>query len=376
VKSPINRERLEALRSRLIGDFTIETADVAAPATVAALVGAGDVLVSTVGPFARFGRPAVSAAVTRGAHYLDSTGEPSFVRSVFDDFGADAERAGVVLLPAFGYDCVPGHVAGALALEDAGAAAVQVDIGYFSSGGRWSGGTLASLAGAAGAPGFSWRNGRLVTERGGVRTSSFDVGGRRAEALSFGGSEHLALPRSYPRLRTIGTYLGWFGPLTKVVGLAGAAQSALARVPGVSGLLDSAASRLLPGSSGGPDAAARARTTSTFVAVARDSRGRELATVRLHGVDGYTLTGRLLAWGAQQLRDGVAPPPGARGPVEAFGLDPMARALADAGLPRVDYLPGSYLNDRLSRVRKRPTLPSSIVMSSLTTSATRRSRRL
>src|ERR1035437_4274538 len=190
--------------------------------------------------------------------------------------------------------------------------------------------------GAPGAPGFSWRNGRLVTERGGVRTSSFDVGGRRAEALSFGGSEHLALPRSYPRLRTIGTYLGWFGPLTKVVGLAGAAQSARARVPGVSGLLDSAASRLLPGSSGGPDAAARARTTSTFVAVARDSRGRELATVRLHGVDGYTLTGRLLAWGAQQLRDGVAPPPGARGPVEAFGLDPMARALADAGLPRVD----------------------------------------
>src|ERR1035437_4274537 len=142
-----NRERLEALRSRLIGDFTIETADVAAPATVAALVGAGDVLVSTVGPFARFGRPAVSAAVTRGAHYLDSTGEPSFVRSVFDDFGPGAERAGVVLLPAFGYDCVPGHVAGALALEDAGAAAVQVDIGYFSSGGRWSGGTLASLAG-------------------------------------------------------------------------------------------------------------------------------------------------------------------------------------------------------------------------------------
>src|ERR1035437_583987 len=183
-----NRERLEALRSRLIGDFTIETADVAAPATVAALVGAGDVLVSTVGPFARFGRPAVSAAVTRGAHYLDSTGEPSFVRSVFDDFGPGAERAGVVLLPAFGYDCVPGHVAGALPLEDAGAAAVQVDIGYFSSGGRMSGGTLASLAGAAGAPGFSWRNGRLVTERGGGRTSSFGGGGRPARAPSLGGT--------------------------------------------------------------------------------------------------------------------------------------------------------------------------------------------
>ena len=35
----------------------------------------------------------------------------------------------MVLLTAFGYDCVPGHVAAALALEDAGPGAVQVDVG-------------------------------------------------------------------------------------------------------------------------------------------------------------------------------------------------------------------------------------------------------
>ncbi len=105
----------------------------------------------------------------------------------------------------------------ALALERAGPAAVQVDIGYFTSGGRPSGGTLASLVGAVRAPSFSWRDGELVTERGGVRTARFNIGGKRVDALSFGGSEHFGLPRSYPWLRTVGTYLGWFGPLTRGV---------------------------------------------------------------------------------------------------------------------------------------------------------------
>jgi short subunit dehydrogenase-like uncharacterized protein len=246
-----NREALAQLAARLGGDFEVATADAGRPATVAALVGAGDVLVSTVGPFAKVGRPAVQAAVASAAHYLDSTGEPSFARTVFDEFGPDAERAGIVLLPAFGYDCVPGHIAAGLALDDAGPKATRVDVGYFSDGGRWSGGTLASLLGAARAPSFSWRDGRLTTERGGVRTARFDLGNRRAEGLSFGGSEHLALPRSYPRLRTIGTYLGWFGPLTKAVAVAGAGQAVLQKVPGTTAAMDRISGRLAPGSTGG-----------------------------------------------------------------------------------------------------------------------------
>ncbi len=330
-----DRGRLEQLASRLRGPFDIATADVDEPASVAALVGPGDLLVSTVGPFARWGDPAVNAAIEHGAGYIDSTGEPQFVRRVFEEFGPRAERKGVVLLTAFGYDCVPGNVAAALALEDAGAKAVQVDVGYFATRGRPSGGTLVSLVGVARAPSFAWRDGALRTERGGARTATFDLGDRSADGLSFGGSEHLGLPHTYPRLRTIGTYIGWFGPLTKSVSVLGAAQAELERLPGATTLLDRATNRLVRSSGGGPDAARRARMTSRVVAVARDAGGRALATARLEGVDPYTLTARLLVWAAVQLRDGAAPAPGARGPVEAFGLETMARALADAGLPRV-----------------------------------------
>ena len=90
-----------------------------------ALVERGDVLVSTVGPFARWGEPAVQAAIAAGAHYLDSTGEGSFIREVFERFGPGAQAAGCGLVTAFGYDWVPGNLAGALALRDAGEAATQ-----------------------------------------------------------------------------------------------------------------------------------------------------------------------------------------------------------------------------------------------------------
>ena len=77
-------------------------------------------LVSTAGPFLKFGRPVVAAAVDAGVVYLDSTGEPPFIRQVFEEFGPRAQRTGAVLLTAFGYDFVPGNLAGALALQAAG----------------------------------------------------------------------------------------------------------------------------------------------------------------------------------------------------------------------------------------------------------------
>lgn len=328
-------ERLQALVARLGSTAPVAVADAGNRDALRALLGEGDVLLTTVGPFATLGDGAVRAACDAGANYLDSTGEPVFIRRVFEEHGPRAERAGVVLLPAFGYDNVPGNVAGALALEEAGAAATQVDIGYFASHLRPSGGTFASLVGATQATGFAWRDGSLVSEAPSLRTASFDTGRRQASGVSFGGSENIALPRTYPRLRTVGTYLGWFGSLTGGVHALGRAQNALRAVPGGGSVVETVTAPLRRSRGGGPDAVARSRSQSLVVAVARDAGGAPLATVRLRGIDPYTLTARLLVWGAVQLRDGRAAAPGARGPVEAFGLATMVRALEDAGLPRV-----------------------------------------
>ena len=62
-----------------------------------ALVDGADVLINCAGPFTYAGEPVVRAAIDAGVHYVDSTGEQSFMRMVFDRYGPDAERRGLAL---------------------------------------------------------------------------------------------------------------------------------------------------------------------------------------------------------------------------------------------------------------------------------------
>ena len=198
--------RLSALAARLAqadGGTEPETAvvDAERPGPLRDLLGPGDVLVSTAGPFLQVGRPIVAAAVDAGAVYLDSAGEPPFIRQVFEDFGPLAERTGAVLLTAFGYDFVPGNLAGALALDAAGPRAARVRVGYFVSGDlrrSASAGTRASMLGVLLEPGYAFRGGRIVSERTSARVASFTIDGKAREAVSLGAAEHFALPRLRP----------------------------------------------------------------------------------------------------------------------------------------------------------------------------------
>lgn len=333
-----NATRLAALAGDLGGLDTL-VADVAAPDTVRALVHRGDVLVSTVGPFSRWGRPALDAAIAGGAHYIDSTGETAFIREVFERYGPGAQAAGVGLLTAMGYDWVPGNLAGALALGDAGPEATRVDIGYFMKGSAgsdgMSGGTRASAAGALLDPSFAWRGGRIVTERGAARMRTFDVGGRARPGVSVGTSEHLALPRIHDTLRDVDVFLGWFGPASRGVQAFSAATAAITRIPGARGALTTLAARAVKGSTGGPGPESRARTGSVILAEARNPAGVVLGRARLEGVNGYDFTAAMLAWSAETARGGALLATGALGPVDGFGLDVLERGVAEAGISRV-----------------------------------------
>jgi short subunit dehydrogenase-like uncharacterized protein len=324
-----SRDKLEALADELGGGLETAVADVSDPPSVSALVERGDVLVTTVGPFARWGAPAAAAATTAGAHYLDSTGESTFIREVFERYGPAAESTGAAMLTAFGYDWVPGNLAGALALRKAGDDAVRIDVGYFITGrSSASGGTQATMATSLGDPAFALRDGRVQPERTAKRVRGFQVGSKRRDAVSVGSSEHFTLPRIAPQLREVNTYLGWFGPLSRPM----QAVSLGASLPGASRLLKLAGERFVKGSSGGPDAEARKRSGSHIVAIAYDGAGRELAEVHVTGVDGYTFTGRVLAWGAQLAAEGGLQGTGALGPVDAFGLVALTDGCRWAGL--------------------------------------------
>ena len=338
-----NGARLASLAERL-GGLPVASADAGDRASVRALLNSGDVLVSTVGPFSRFGDAAVSAAVDAGAMYFDSTGEPPFVRRVFEHYGPAAETTGAALLTAFGNDYVPGTLAGALALTHAGIATVKIHTGYFitgSAGGQgFSKGTLASLAGVLLEPMYSWRAGALTREHAGSRYRTFQVAGKARPAVSIGATEQFALPRLAatgvaPGLQEVDTYLGWFGQMSRVVHLASRGTPLLARFESASRAITAVATAAVNRAADEPSATALAGTVSYFVGEAYSSSNELLASVLLAAPDGYAITAELLAWGAgYALHNGIAGC-GALDAVGAFGLDTLAEGAAQAGIVRV-----------------------------------------
>jgi short subunit dehydrogenase-like uncharacterized protein len=309
--------------------------DVTDTAALRALVDPGDVLLTTVGPFERFGYGVAEAAALAGAHYVDSTGEVGFVREIHRRLDGIAREHGATMLPAFGYDYVPGILAGALALADA-PEATRAEIGYFATGPLWKGlsqGTRSTMADGLTLPSTVWRDGRLTDVRTAGAIAPFPVRGRRRHAFLVSGTEVLALPRLHPTLREVEVYNGWFPALSRAITLTSAVANRLSRRPAGARLVERIAG-LAVGPAGGPDAAERARTRTHAVARATDGTGRLLAEAHVEGPSIYSLTGELLAMAAELLATGHGREAGVVTPVDAFGLDLLRSSCAEAGLVR------------------------------------------
>lgn len=300
----------------------------------------GDVLITTVGPFERFGFPVAQAAADAGAHYIDSTGEVGFVRALYARHNARARETGAVMLPAFGYDYVPGVLAAALAVQEAGPTTRAVDIGYFAAGPIWRGisqGTRTTMRDGMTLPSARRQQHRLVDERTASHIHRFTVRGRRKSAFLVSGTEVLFLPEQFPFLENVTVYNGWFPELSRLLSLYSALVNATTRLPAGRKLTDALTRPLLIGSPGGPNADLRERIPSHIVALASSGlRGQApLAEVHLEGPNPYTLTGELIAWAADRLATRSGATPGVVGPTTAFGLEALRRGCAALGLVTV-----------------------------------------
>lgn len=306
-------------------------ADTSDPASVRALIEAGDVLVTTVGPFAIHGHAALDAAVDAGAHYVDSTGEAGFVRRVFDA-GPRADRSGATLVTACGYDYVPGHLATALAVEAAGSSADDVRelrVVYSGIGVGISSGTRASAALMLTESTHRLEGGRLVE-----RPTGRDVSG---SSILTGGTEPLTAQRQWPGVTDVSVWLD-LGRTALLARPASYVVPVLLAVPGLRERVRRAGGR----TGSGPTVAERARTTSDVVAVASDADGRELGRGRVTGPNPYDLTATTMAAAAQRLAerglDGAGAEgtsasvrTGAIGPLELFAM-PVRELVARLGL--------------------------------------------
>jgi short subunit dehydrogenase-like uncharacterized protein len=317
------------------GGLQTAIADVARPKSVRALVEAGDVLVTTVGPFLRYGQTALDTAVDAGAHYVDPAGESDFIRSVFTEAGPRAQATGSALLTGFGYYFVAGNLAGALATRDAGPAARRVDVAYLFTGEtELSSGTRATVAASIEQRSHMLRAGLLVVKPFAREAQTFWDGAQQRQAVLLGGTEPLALTRIAPQLTDVAAYLTGPGTMIRGAQVASYVIPLLLRIPVVRTRLRARADKALQRTGEGPDAATRTKSGMLILAAAYDAQGKELATVRMEGANAYDFTARMMASAASRLAAGELHATGALGPADAFGIDELERVGAEAGLRR------------------------------------------
>ena len=125
------------------------------------------VVINCAGPFTLSGDALVRAAVDSGTHYVDSAGEQSFIQTVFERHGGAAERAGIALVPAIGFDFLPGDCIARLAAEGH-EPLEELVIAYNVDGFGMSRGTLRSALEAM-------QNGGVIYDGGDWRPAPFGV---------------------------------------------------------------------------------------------------------------------------------------------------------------------------------------------------------
>ncbi len=65
------------------------------------------VIISTVGPYAKYGSPLVAACVRAGTHYCDLAGEAQWIRQMIDKHHDEARQSGACIVNCCGFDSVP-----------------------------------------------------------------------------------------------------------------------------------------------------------------------------------------------------------------------------------------------------------------------------
>jgi short subunit dehydrogenase-like uncharacterized protein len=149
-----NRRKLEAVRARLaeidpaLGSLDLVEADMDDPAALQAMAASTQVVITTVGPYLKYGEPVVAACAAAGTDYVDLTGEPEFVDRMWLGYHAEAVNTGARLVHSCGFDSIP-HDLGALFTVNQLPEGVPLKVeGFVRVGGTFSGGTYHSAVNA------------------------------------------------------------------------------------------------------------------------------------------------------------------------------------------------------------------------------------
>jgi len=289
------------------------------------------VVINCAGPFTLHGEPVVRAAVETGTHYVDTTGEQAFMKLVTDRYDEPARAAEVAVVPAMGFDYVPGDLLCRLVAREH-EPVEELRLAYAVSAFGASRGTVRSTLEIAKGGDVVWENGAWQPAGPGPMRSSvvFPEPFGRQVAAKYPCGEIVTVPR-HTRVRTIVarvavSTMAPVGPLASLLPPLMAGIGVALRTPVRSAL--HAAMMALPE---GPEEDARRAARFLVVAEAIGADGRS-GRGAVTGSDVYGLTAVTSVHGASLLADSGYDRSGVLSPASAF--DPVAflNDLSDQGL--------------------------------------------
>jgi short subunit dehydrogenase-like uncharacterized protein len=340
-----NQAKLEDVRRRLgpgAADVSLLSADVTDVGSLRELAEATRVVITTVGPYIRYGEPLVAACAAAGTDYVDLTGEPEFVDRMWLGYHEQAVTSGARIVHSCGFDSIP-YDLGALFTIEQLPEGVPISLeGFVRAGGTFSGGTFQSTIEILGRlrQGFS-----VARERSRREPHRYDRQVKGAAGVphhdDFAGGWALPFPTIDPQnvLRSARA-LERYGPdftyshylvakrLPTVIAVAGggAGLVALAQIPPARRLL-----LKLKSSGAGPSAEQREK--GWFRVRFRGRSGERVVRTEVSGGDpGYGETSKMLAESALCLAfDDLPARSGQITPAVAMG-DALRRRLVAAGI--------------------------------------------
>ncbi|MFM7144696.1 MAG: saccharopine dehydrogenase family protein [Alphaproteobacteria bacterium] len=147
-----SRAKLDALAASLgAGAAGVETivADTSDEAADEDLGARASVVLTTVGPYAKYGSQLLGACARAGTDYCDLTGETPWIQRMIDTWQAAAEASGARIVPCCGFDSIPSDLGVFFLNEEVrartGAPCRSIRMRVVSARGGVSGGTVASM---------------------------------------------------------------------------------------------------------------------------------------------------------------------------------------------------------------------------------------
>lgn len=279
------------------------------------------VLITCVGPFVELGDTAAEAAIRAGVHYVDSTGEVTFIERLIEHYDARAKAAGVTMAPALGFDEVPADSAATLACEGMTEAELVLTYALPSVGSR---GTVKSALGILTAGGTWISNGRPKTIRAGesTRWSPMPPPLGPKQAVGFPLAEGRLAPLHLD-LRTLETYVTSDAVQRNLMRV-GLPVLRLAGRAGGEKLMHAAVDRI-------PEGPNDRQRQGKWTILAEARSGDTWRNVAISGADVYGLTAQFLSTGALALTRERSEP-GVVSPVQAVGIQTWQKEFEERGV--------------------------------------------